>query len=439
MSSPYVPLEMPNELLDLGLDGITAEIVTVADTTQLFDAAGVRFAPVPGMPRSEYALWGDDNRQPYTLRDLIAADEVTAQNKLFNVQTCYGAGITLMDKRTNAPTTDDAVDDWAFRQNLPRYALEQITDMKYYYFSVCVLILSHDGTHINRLVHKDAASCRFARADASGRIPTLYFGAWNSRSPAKPEALPLLSETDPLGDLRSRIEQGTRQRKFALVCRFPMVSNPYYPTPYYTAIFRGGSYDEKRLISVGKRARLRNSSSVKYLIEVNQDYWRKILEQERISDPLKQRERIKQEKENMRNFLLGLRNSGKAWITNFYVNPKDGKPLSDVRVVNIETAKEGGDWAEDLNVAANTLCYADNIHPNLIGATPGKSQMNNSGSDKRELFTMKQHLERPYHDLLLLPLRLVCRYNGWRHIEPRIPIIAITTLDTHHDSKTILP
>lgn len=443
-------IDFPHEILDLGRDGIAAELVTVPDSTTLFDSQGQRFAPVPGFKQAQYALWGEDNRRPYDLRTLIEADEVTAQNKLFNVQTCYGAGIRFRPLGGSSPQDEVAeeVTDWAFAQNLPRYFLEQITDMKYYFFSVCVVILSKDGRRINRLLHKDAASCRFARAGASGRIDTVYFKDWAAQTTARPEALPLLSETDPLGDLRHRLRlvatpQGKQQpatahRKFAIVCRFPMVTNPYYPTPYYASIFRGGSYDEKRLISVGKRAKLRNSSSVKYLIEVSQDYWRRILETERISDPIKQRERIKKEKENMRNFMLGLHNSGKAWISNFYVNPKDGKAYSDVRIVNIETAKEGGDWAEDLNVAANTLCYADNIHPNLIGATPGKSQMNNSGSDKRELFTMKQRLEKSYHDLLLRPLEVVCRFNGWA-ARPFVPIIELTTLDTHKSSQLLAP
>ncbi|MFR1987595.1 MAG: hypothetical protein ACLS29_05595 [Prevotellamassilia sp.] len=98
--------------------------------------------------------------------------------------------------------------------------------------------------------------------------------------------------------------------------------------------------------------------------------------------------------------------------------------------------KEGGDWSEDVQSASNTICYADNVHPNLVGAVPGKSQSNNSGSDKRELFTMKQALETAFHDLLLLPLQVVCWYNGWEGVTPRVPMIQLTTLDQHRDAQT---
>ena len=91
------------------------------------------------------------------------------------------------------------------------------------------------------------------------------------------------------------------------------------------------------------------------------------------------------------------------------------------------------------NVAANTLCYADNTHPNLVGAVPGKSQSNNSGSDKRELFTMKQALETAFHDLLLRPVEMVCEFNGWQGVTPAVPMIMLTTLDEHKDAKRINP
>ena len=129
---------------------------------------------------------------------------------------------------------------------------------------------------------------------------------------------------------------------------------------YYAAMFRGGSYDEKRLISASKIAKIRNHASVKYQVEVNRDYWQKLISEERITDPLRQRQRIKKEKENIRDFVAGVHNSGKAWITGFYVDPM-GHEVRDIRVVNIEGAKEGGDYADDINVAANTLCYADNL------------------------------------------------------------------------------
>lgn len=437
------------DLIDIAPGGVMAAVETVEDTTGIFDDYRMQYRPVPGRPREMYAPWGVDNELPYKIRDLVGSDEVTAQNKFFNVLACYGAG-PVLNGADGQPTTLPEAIRFRRRTGLGTFFLEQITDMKYYFMAVSVIILSKDGTQINRLVHKDACFCRLAKADKSGRISHVYYANWKKGNLQRGdvERIPLLREDDPIGDLMVKMgrEPGqdgrccvrTPLRKFAVLLRFPTVGCQYYPTPYYAAMFRGGSYFEKRLISAAKIAKIRNHASVKYQVEVEHKYWQKIISEERITDPLKIKERIKKEKEKIRDFVAGVHNSGKAWITGYYVDPL-GHEVRDIRVNNIEGSKEGGDYADDINVAANTLCYADNTHPNLVGAVPGKSQSNNSGSDKRELFTMKQALETAFHDLLLRPVEMVCEFNGWQGVTPAVPMIMLTTLDEHKDAKRINP
>ncbi len=232
-------------------------------------------------------------------------------------------------------------------------------------------------------------------------------------------------------------KERTKARKFAILVRYPTPGLQYYPVPYYTAIFRGDWFDIKRLIGIGKKAKLKNHASVKYQVEVHKDYWYNICEEEHISDPLKIQERINKEKENIKNFVAGIENSGKVWITGYYIDP-NGNETRMVRINTIDAGKEGGDWSEDIQEAANMTCYGDNIHPNLVGATPGKSQSNNSGSDKRELFTLKQSLEKSWHDLMLKVHQVIIYYNGWQDkVEPDVPMIMLTTLDEHNDAKQV--
>lgn len=441
------------DILDIPGTRFAALISEVADTTGLVGDPDddPDPMPVPGMEDTDrYMPWGWDDRLPYELIGLVGSDEVTAQNKLFNVLTCYGAGprLTLADRPQPDPARALAqlreAAEWAERQAVPAWFMEQITDMKYFYFAVSVVILSRDGRRVNRLVHKEACHTRLAPADRNGRVRWVYYADWRRPRRAPVERLPLLDPQDPLTDLRERMglapgrdgrtrPRPERSRKYAFITRFPTAGCQYYPTPYWSAMLRGGSYDEKRLISTAKRAKLRNHTSVKYLVEVEQGYWGRICREEFITEPRLQKERIRREKENIRDFVAGVENSGKVWISSYYVNP-DGQEVHDVRVTRIDTAKEGGDWNEDVQAAANTVCYADNIHPNLVGATPGKSQMNNSGSDKRELFTMKQALETAWRYFLLRPLRLALSYNGWDCVETEVPLIQLTTLDRHADA-----
>lgn len=443
----------PTEVFDIPQTGFAAVMQEVEDTTSVFDTPGgsVNARPVPGYEGDLYVPFGADNQLPYDLIRLVGGDEVTSQNKLFNVLTCYGAGLQMNDIRTKQPTANPEVLSWMRRQCMPRYLLDQMTDMKYFYFTVCVIILSRDGRRINRLVHKEACYVRLEKADRRGRINHVYYANWQDYQEGLSgvERISLLNQTDPYGDLCRRMAidpdtheptggTPTRDRKFAILMRFPTAGCQYYPVPYWSAVLRGGSYDEKRLISTGKRAKLRNTTSVKYQIEIERSYWERICMEENITDPVKMQERVKKERENIKRFVCGVENSGKAWISGYYVNP-DGHEVRDIRILNIEGQKEGGDWNEDVQAAANTICYADNVHPNLVGAVPGKSQTNNSGSDKRELFVMKQALEIAFHDLLLMPLNVVCWFNGWTDIVPTVPMIQLTTLDKHKDAKRVNP
>ena len=94
-----------------------------------------------------------------------------------------------------------------------------------------------------------------------------------------------------------------------------------------------------------------------------------------------------------------MENSGKVLFSTFYVSP-NGEEQHDVVINKIETDKEGGDWATDIVEAINMMCFTMRVHSNLVGSVPGKSQTNNSGSDKRELYTIAQAMQKPYHDLL---------------------------------------
>lgn len=446
--SQYDDNFMPGEIFDIEVSKINTEMASVEDSSQVFDEdANISTTPVPNRQGMAYVNFGEDNQLPFKIIKMIGQDEVMSQNKLFNVITCYGAGLKYMDVDTKQPTTHPEIKSWLVRNSLPLFQLEQATDMKYFFFCVSVIILSKDGKKINRLIHKEACYCRFEKA-RYGKINHVIYANFRdnaSLSPDDYEVIRLLDPRDPLGDLmvlmgrepgrdgQTRVR--TKDKKFAILVRFPTPGFQYYPIPYYTSIFRGDWYDIKRLIGKGKKAKLRNHASVKYQVEVHKDYWRNICDEEHITDPLKKQERIKKEKENIKKFVSGIENSGKVWITGYYVNP-NGQEVRMVRINVIETGKEGGDWSEDIQEASNITCYGDNIHPNLVGATPGKGQSNNSGSDKRELFTLKQALEIPFHDLMNIPHQIVIAYNGWgEKVYPDIPMVLLTTLDQNTDAK----
>ncbi len=275
--------------------------------------------------------------------------------------------------------------------------------------------------------------CRFAPADKAGRIDKVLYANWrNTPSEKEIEVIPLLDEHAPLADLRSR-KSGD---KFAVLTRIPTADHTYYPIPYWASILRSKWYNIKRLIAVAKESKIKNTAPLKYHVEISDKYFDRIFKREHITDPKKQVARVSKEKQQILDFLTGAENSGKTWFSNFYVTP-DGKEQHEVVVTRIDSTKEGGDWETDVQEAVNMICFTLQVHSNLVGSVPGKSQTNNSGSDKRELYTIAQALQKPYHDLMFVPHNIVIRFNDWNGVTVRVPFIKLTTLDENTDAKTV--
>ena len=141
--------------------------------------------------------------------------------------------------------------------------------------------------------------------------------------------------------------------------------------------------------------------------------------------------------EELKKYLSGSENSDKV-IWSEFETLVTGEEKHYIKINTVDTSKAGNEYNDDIAEASNVLCYSDNSHPNLAGATPGKSQMNNSGSDKRELFTMKQTLETLPHDILMTVHHVVIYFNGWEEkVVPSVPIIMLTTLDKNTDGKEV--
>ena len=391
----------------------------------------------------EYVPYGDDDQLPFKVMQRIGENMVTSQCQLFNVQACYGQGVRFIDRDTREDTQESDIRSFCLRNSLHELFLEQATDMKFFFTSITKIILCRDHSRIVKVRHKEMCYCRFARLADKKRFEYVLYGDWRDGAPDPNdiEVLPMLDFYDPLGDLMVRMGReadpmtGEKRKapkdgtdcEFAIVCRMATPGRQVYSRPYFFSAFRDAWFDIYELIGISKRFMIQNTSAPRLQIEVHDDYWDVVCDNEGITDGDERKDRIKEEKQRIIDFVCGPKNAGKALISGYYVDPT-GKEHSMVRVVNLNQGKkEGGDWADDMQEAANTLCFAFGVHPNLIGATPGKSQMNNSGSDKRELFTMKQ---APYHVIL--------HYNGWSDkVTVDVPMLMLTTLDENKDAEEV--
>lgn len=177
---------------------------------------------------------------PFDILSLVEKDETLATCQIFNAEVCYGSGLQY-DTCVASAAVKNEVEDFLLDNDLPAYFLGVSQDFKHFGFAVSVLIFYEDGTKIVRLLRKEACYCRFAPADASGKIPKILYANWrkavSSRSDI--EVIDLLDPASPWRDVQDKLAKGSKTRKFAVVSRIPTVDSTYYPISYYAALFKG--------------------------------------------------------------------------------------------------------------------------------------------------------------------------------------------------------
>ena len=112
---------------------------------------------------------------------------------------------------------------------------------------------------------------------------------------------------------------------------------------------------------------------------------------------------------------------------------QSGNGMAMEKLIEIETIKNdisGGEYLTDYETGANIISYAMDVHPSLIGATPGRNSNSLSGSNIREIFIMKQSLSKPLAYLALQWWPVVREVNGWdKDLEIVMRDSLFTTLD----------
>lgn len=428
----------------LELNSDVAAIVNEVSSADLFDKEPSEPIKVKGATRG-YVEWGRDNGLPQKIRDKVFDSDVMSPNMLFNILACYGRGVTFCNE-DGSKVTDENIVVFFKRNRLTPLMWEVMTDIKFWNFAVVVLILDNEGENVVQVLHKDAMYIRLESCDpVTGRIEHVLYANWeDNECAANPEVIELLDMRDPWGDMMVRLgrlpgDNGkvikTKDRKFAYLIRIPTPGNKYYPFAYWMSTFRSGWYDVSGIVPRAKKAHMKSGMKIRYQVEIDKEFWTYLYQSENITDPEQKLKRREQEIQNIKMFLSGVENGDKVWFSGYYIDPNKIEHKL-VRINVIDTNKEGGDWIEDAEEAANFLCYAQGVHPHLNGATPGKNKGSQSGSDKRELFTMKQAIEKPVRDLVLEPLALVADINRWE-IRFDIPDIMLTTLDQGTDAKEV--
>lgn len=393
------------------------------------------------------APWGADNLLPQDVLEKIGKSEIMGANIGYSVNVCYGLGPKLVRKvRDDAGRVVDLVevedgDAWEFlqRNDAGLFLHELLTEVNTFHNGFVEMIPDAGGKEILQFRSLEATFSRYGVMER-GRFPWHYYSTkWDRNAgPKDIVRTQLVDEFDAENWIRTRM--ALKPDRMVYPVYMPSPGRIYYSRPPWYSLFESGWYDMSVSIPELKKAILKNKLGVKFIIYVSKSYFEAIFEQEGISpdDKEKCRKRIDQEVKAFNDFLSGEDNAAKA-MTVFKEHFATGNGYKEEKMIEIEPIKndfDGGEYLTDTENAANIISYAMNIHPSLIGAVPGKNGGSMSGTDKRELFIMKQALMKPMKDRCLRPLRLMMRVNGYeRDLDVIVPEFLFTTLDQSKSGK----
>lgn len=420
-------------------------IIKDNDSMTLFDEPHLDMQNVAGY---RLAPWGNDNDLPQHVMAKIEKAEIVGTNANFNWRVMYGQGPRLVkvvrDPETNAAkrfieVTDGPAYEWYQRNNVPLLLQEIMTDISYFGNAFPMLIAgdkTKEGARvgIKGIIHREAMFSRWGvdKKDLINRH--LYSSKWDEAPTENDiQSSYVIDEYNAVEDIKGRLTLG-KDVRMCFPIYIPSPGRPYYSYPNWWSIFRSGWYDQLISIPGLKKAILKYQLGVKHIIYIADEYFKEKEELMGISkDDHEGRKKLYDEIiSQISSVLAGDENAGKAIISKKKLL-QNGNGMSLEKLIEVDTIKNdisGGEYLVDYETGANIISYAMDVHPSLIGATPGKNSNSLSGSNIREIFIMKQSLSKPTAYLALQWWPVVREINGWdKDLEIVIQDSLFTTLD----------
>ncbi len=432
------------------LPGIQAAI-TFSDSKRMFEKPDAK--PIEISLKNNKTIkvvpWGENNDLPQQIIEKVDKSPDLSTGLLFNIQVGFGDGIVACKIEVDDDGKKKVVPVWNNKEineffeynDINGYLLEQLTDLNFFYNIFPEIILNKQDSSSRKVVELTSKEATFSRweemDEKTGKIKNHFYSAkWADDSKPKPEDIettPVLDFKHPIPDLLKRIGRAADSKdeekyRYIVPVVFPTPGRSYYQKPYWFSIIESGWLDFASSIPEFKKYLIQNGMTIKYMIYLSDDYFPDIMSREGITDAAKQKARIAKEYTDLNTYLTGLKNTGKAMVSYYKTNP-DGSKRYKIEIKTVENNFKGGEYLEDSGEVSNMIAYTLGVHPSLIGATPGKNS-SMSGSDKRELFIIKQALLKPIRDRIVRPLYLIKAINKWPDdINFAIPNIELTTLD----------
>jgi len=387
-----------------------------------------------------FSPWGEDNDFPQKV--IADVQAVPAIGPLLDTQArlLYSGGLAWgrieygADGQEKMVPLEDSknkvIKEFMRRTNIGLYLIEAATDLYWFKNVFPELILSKDRSEILQICTQAAEECRWEKQDKStGLVKNCYISAnWPDAKVSDKETkkLPVL---DPYYDPATALSERKDGTNYIYPLSYPSPGNKYYQLASWNALRSSGWLDVIKSIPKFKKALLENQLTIKYHIEISDQYWGWKFKDFQKKTESEQKKLITGEIQAFVDAMKGADKTGKPFFSAFKSDPHTGKDYSGWKVHVIDDKIKDGQYLEDGKEASAQIMNAIGVHPALTGMTPD-SGLGGAGSNIREAYNLHILTNRPHQDLILAPLYLIKQYNGWdEEVEFRFRNSFMNTLD----------
>lgn len=398
--------------------------------------------------QGEVASWGKANDYPQQVIKEVKKNGAAASSLRFLRKAHYGNGLVLLKNEVSdtgkkdpkvVPLTEvPKINDFFKKSQMNRFWKETITDLEWFSIAFPEYILSNNFATINRVKRQKAAWCRFEMMnEESGLIEHVYisekFGKGSSVDVTSQyvEKIPLIDSYWSADEVREYCKVN-KIKKFIRPVFYPLLDEAYYPESEWHAILKSGWLDVANSVPALKKALFANQMTIKFLIEVDEQYYQKIYAEEWAKMKVEERKKIRTDLvDSINTGLVGNDKAGKSIQSMMYID-STGKQVSALKITAIDDKLKDGIYLPEASAANSEILVAIGVDATLIGGAgiPGGALGAGSGSDKREAFLILQALYKTNRETTLEIFNFIQEYNAWDPlIDPAFENTILTTLD----------
>ena len=402
--------------------------------------------------QGEIVSWGKNNNYPQLVMESVRKNGSASSSLRFLRHAHYGNGLTLFkdevdDNGKKAPKAIPfeevpEIDAFFKKSYGKRFFKETILDLEYFGIGFPEYVLSNNFETINRIKRQKAAWCRYeVMNEKSGLIENVYvsqkFGTGNvDLGSIYVETIP---HVDPYWT-PEEVKEFCKENKITRFIRpvfYPMVDEGYYPTPEWHSVIESGWMDVANDVPALKKSLFKNQMTIKYIVEIMEEYFIARFDWSKMSFEEKQKER-QNVIDAINKSLVGNDNAGKS-IQSMKIRGQDGQYHSAVTITSVDDKLKDGSYLPEAEAANSEILVATGVDASLIGGSgiPGGKIGAGSGSDKRVAFDILNILMKSKRETPLEIFEFISQYNNWDStIKPVFESSKVETLDKNPTGVT---